>query len=99
MSLKIDLPGVSAVRAPALRPTPSAAGSNGGEPVAAPVASTRVSLSLDAGPGSVAAAAPPPGDDNRIARLRSAIADGRYTPDPAAIAARLLRAEWELAAA
>lgn len=35
-------------------------------------------------------------DEQRVAQVRQAIADGSYQVDPKAIAARLARMEWEL---
>lgn len=76
------------------------AGDSGGGAVAAVSGNDRVQLTGDAvnlQQFEKALAVVPRTDAGKVERLRTAIGDGSYRPDPAAIAARLARFEWSMA--
>jgi len=102
MSIKIDLPGPSPLRPAAPKSAAGVAGNSGSQPVSASTASDRVLLTGDAlnrQQIDETLAAVPKVDAGRVERLRAAIDSGSYTPNPATIAARLARLEWDLAPA
>ncbi|WP_439640666.1 flagellar biosynthesis anti-sigma factor FlgM [Nevskia sp.] len=100
MSIKIDLPGSNPLRPTA--PAKSSAGVSGtssSQPVAATGAGDRVQLTGDAVSRQQidqALAAVPKIDASRVERLKSALASGSYIPNPASIAAKFARMEWDL---
>ncbi len=76
------------------------AGDSGGAAVSAVSANDRVQLTGDAvnlQQFEKALAAVPRTDAGKVERLRAAIDNGSYQPNPAAIAAKLARFEWSLA--
>lgn len=103
MSIKIDLPGSNPLRpASAAKPSSSVAGTSSSQPVSATAASDRVRLTGDAinrQQIDQALAAVPKVDAGRVERLKAAVSDGSYQPNPAAIAAKFARFEWDLAPA
>jgi len=102
MSIKIDLPGPSPLRPAAPKSAAGVAGNSGSQPVSASAAGDRVQLTGDAlnrQQIDEALAAVPRTDSGRVERLRAAIDNGSYTPNPATIAAKLARLEWDLAPA
>lgn len=102
MSIKIELPGTTPLRPAAPKSSAGVSGNSGSSPVAASPASDRVLLTGDALNRQQiddALATVPKVDAGRVERLRAAVADGSYTPNPALIAAKLARFEWDLAPA
>ncbi|MBA4286105.1 MAG: flagellar biosynthesis anti-sigma factor FlgM [Xanthomonadaceae bacterium] len=103
MSIKIDLPGSNPLRPAAVaKSSAGLAGSSGSQPVSATAASDRLRLTGDAVQRQQidqALAAIPEVDGGRVERLKAALADGSYTPNPASIAAKFARFEWDLAPA
>ena len=95
MSIKIDLPGSNPLRpASAAKPSSSVAGTSSSQPVSATAASDRVRLTGDAinrQQIDQALAAVPKVDAGRVERLKAAVSDGSYQPNPAAIAAKFAR--------
>lgn len=103
MSIKIDLPGSNPLRpTAAVKSSSSLAGNSGGQPVSSAAAGDRIRLTgdaLDRQQIDQALAAVPKVDAGRVERLRASLADGSYQPNPASIAAKLARLEWDLAPA
>lgn len=103
MSIKIDLPGSNPLRpSTAVKSTAGVAGNSGGQPVAQTAAADKLRLTGDAinrQQIDQALAAVPKVDVSRVDRLKAALADGSYSPNPAAIAAKFARFEWDLAPA
>jgi negative regulator of flagellin synthesis FlgM len=102
MSIKIDLPGTTPLRPVAPKSSAGVAGSSGNQPVSASGPSDRVLLTGDAlnrQQIDETLATVPKVDAGRVERLKAAVADGSYSPNPATIAAKLARLEWDLAAA
>lgn len=101
MSLKIDPSGNPIVRpASAAKSASGAAGTSSNQPVSAAAAGDQLRLTGDAvGRQQLdqALAAIPDVDTGRVERLKAALADGSYTPNPATIAAKFARIEWDLA--
>lgn len=102
MSIKIDLPGTTPLRPASPKSSAGVAGNSGSQPVSGLGASDRVRLTGDAlnrQQIDETLAAVPNVDSSRVERLKAAVADGSYSPNPATIAAKLARLEWDLAPA
>ncbi|MCX7061796.1 MAG: flagellar biosynthesis anti-sigma factor FlgM [Gammaproteobacteria bacterium] len=103
MSIKIDLPGSQPLRpTSAAKSSAGVSGTSSGEPVTATAAGDQLRLTRDAVNRQQIdqqLAAIPDVDGGRVERLKAALADGSYTPNPASIAAKFARFEWDLAPA
>ncbi|WP_293371754.1 flagellar biosynthesis anti-sigma factor FlgM [Nevskia sp.] len=103
MSIKIDLPGSNPLRpASPVKSSSTVSGTSSNQPVSATAAGDQLRLTGDAinrQQIDQALAAVPKVDAGRVERLKAAVSDGSYKPNPAAIAAKFARFEWDLAPA
>lgn len=103
MSIKIDPPGSNPLRPTgAVKSSAAVAGNSGSQPISQTAPADRLLLTGDAinrQQIDQALAAVPKVDAGRVERLKAAVSDGSYQPNPAAIAAKFARFEWDLAPA